>query len=170
MRSVGLDLSLVSSGLGEVVDGAASVGRVQVPRLRGHERLSEITGKVFAFCDGADLVVLEGPAYGSLGQRGHHERAGLWWLVAHGLHERGVRYAVAAPAARCLYATGKGNASKDHVLVSVVRRYRSVAVGGNDEADALVLAAMGWHLLTGVPLVPLPQANMAAVEKVGWDG
>ena len=31
---------------------------------------------------------------------------------------------------------------------------------------ALVLAAMGWHLMTGVPLVPLPQVNVQAVERL----
>jgi hypothetical protein len=50
-----------------------------------------------------DPGVVEGPRpvdYGNQGgegrQSGHHERAGLWWLVTHALWKRGIDYAVAS--------------------------------------------------------------------------
>ena len=67
------------------------------------------------------------------------------------------------PTSRATYATGKDNAGKDAVLAAVVRRYPDVDVTGNDEADALVMAAMGARLL-GHPLEDsLPQSHLRAL-------
>ncbi|NUS59160.1 MAG: hypothetical protein HOV66_30530, partial [Streptomycetaceae bacterium] len=65
------------------------------------------------------------------------------------------------------YATGKGNAGKDEVLAAVVRRYPDVEVSNNNEADALVLRAMGCDHL-GQPLAVVPQTHRAALDKVAW--
>ena len=70
------------------------------------------------------------------------------------------------PSCRAKYATGKGNAGKDEVLLAVARRYPHAPVGGNDEADALVLAAMGARLL-GEPVEDsLPKAHLDALAKL----
>ena len=66
-----------------------------------------------------------------------------------------------APALLKKYATGKGNAAKDEVLASVVRRYPQVDISGNDISDALVLAAMGARQLrtpieTSMPVATWP--------------
>ena len=69
------------------------------------------------------------------------------------------------------YATGKGggpDSSKDQVLAAVIRRYPAVDVTGNDEADALVLAAMGARW-AGHPIDdPLPVLQTTAMAKVAW--
>lgn len=172
VRVVGVDLSLASTGLAVVEAGARGrVGRVQTkPAGQGliarRERLGVICGGVRSWTAGADLVVVEGLAYAS---RSPHasERAGLWWLVVDGLLADGVPVAVVAPTTRAKYATGKGSAGKDAVLAAVVRRYPDVEVSGNDEADALVLAAMGARWL-GYPIDDLPTAHVAAVGKAVW--
>jgi hypothetical protein len=165
---VGLDLSLSSTGVAVArSDLSVSADRIRPhPKLRGHERLGWLSARVGDFTGGACLVVVEGPSYGSKGGCAH-ERAGLWWLVTHRLWRAGVPTAVVAPASLKKYATGRGNAGKDEVLAGVVRRFPGVAVDGNDEADAVVLAAMGADKL-GFPPVPMPAAHREALVKVSW--
>lgn len=76
---------------------------------------------------------------------------------------------IITPSQRAKYATGKGNASKDAVLLAVARRYPTVEVTDNNEADALVLAAMIARL-AGRPIeTSLPQTHLDALAKVRWD-
>lgn len=164
--AIGLDLSLTGTGV------AGSAGWTHVIRppkaLRGHQRLQHVRDAILeAIPTGVTLVVVEGPSYGSQGgQAGHHERAGLWWFVTHSLWKRDVAYAVASPAARAKYATGKGNAGKADVVREVTRRF-DWFVGGEDEADALVLAAMGADRL-GHPIAAMPAVNRKALDAVCW--
>lgn len=180
MRVVGLDLSLTNTGVAIIDDGAVELQRV---RSNGHkaatlaERGSRLDQITYAIEDHLgdlergfpDLVIIEGPSYGQHRQGGQHDRAGLWWQVVRLSADLASGHIVEVPpATRAKYATGKGNAAKDHVLASVVRRYPTVTVDGNDTADALVLAAMGARWL-GEPIeASLPQANLAAMDAVAW--
>lgn len=114
----------------------------------------------------ADLVIIEAPAY-SKSNAGTSMLNGLWWMILNRLDVLGIPYAVAQPTTLKKYATGKGNASKDAVLLAVARRYPHIDVTDNNQADALVLAAMGadHH---GQPLVELPHAHREALVKVAW--
>jgi hypothetical protein len=124
---LGLDLSLSSTGVaGNAGGGWADV--IKPPaKLRGHERMAYIRGAILdRYIPGVTLVAVEGPSYGNQGaqrQAGHHERAGLWWLLTHYLWAADVPTIVVPPASLKKYATGKGNAGKDDVLREVVRRF-----------------------------------------------
>lgn len=171
MKVVGLDLSLTSAGLAVIVDDAAAVERFTSvtagPLVTArHRRMRRMVNGIYEWSAGADLVVLEGPSYGSTTPH-QHDRSGLWWLVAHRVRDAGLPLAVVPPTSRAKYATGKGNASKDAVLVSVVRRYPDVNVTGNDEADALILAAMGARFL-GRPIDVVPQLHLTALKGAQW--
>ncbi len=166
-RIYGLDLSLTSTGVASAVGWAESIR--PPAKLRGHARMAAILAGITDLVVQPDLVVVEGPSYGNQGaqrQAGHHERAGLWWLVTHNLWTRGVRVAVAPPASVKKYATGKGNAAKDEVMVAVCRRFPWFD-GNNDCADAVILAALGADHL-GVPMVPMPAAHRVAMDGVAW--
>lgn len=182
MKVVGLDLSLTSTGVAVITDGEVTLQRIRSTGRKDaslddrHMRLHNLRLDICLVAGMADLVVVEGPSYGQHRQGGQHDRAGLWWLVVdwlrNGQDEPGGGWdrplAEVPPATRAKYATGKGNAAKDHVLASVVRRYPTVTVDGNDTADALVLAAMGARRL-GAPIeTSLPQANLAAMDAVAW--
>ncbi len=174
-RVMGLDLSLTGTGVAVVGGSGVEVLRtVRAGKLTGHARLDLVLAAIDAADRGAnlDLVVIEGPSYGNQGdgkrQRGHHERAGLWWIVAHGLYRSRRPYAVASPAARAKYATGDGRANKAAVLAAVRELYADLAAPRNDnEADALVLAAMGVDRLGG-ELVEVPPRNREALRRVQW--
>ncbi|MFG1997897.1 hypothetical protein ACGFNU_01965 [Spirillospora sp. NPDC048911] len=166
-----LDLSLTRVGVaGTGADPKEIwVGSIVV-RETAYARLRAIRTEILDHCSGAELVVVEGPSYGSgtgRRERGHHERAGLWWLVTYGLWARDVPFAVVPPAAVKRYATGRGQATKDAVLLAAARRYPRVPIESNDEADALILLAMGLDHL-GRPLAEVPKSHRAAVASVAW--
>lgn len=172
---VGLDLSLTATGVATIANGIAETRTLKpAPKMLAHERLAWVVQEVWEYAgrfqfDLVDLVVVEGPSYGNQGsgrQSGHHERAGLWWLMTHTLWEHGSYTAVVPPAALKKYATGKGSAGKDAVLLATARRFPNFA-GDNNEADALWLAAMGADHL-GEPVVAMPAAHRAALDAVKW--
>lgn len=135
-------------------------------------RLRKLAGSITSACAGADLVVVEGPSYASEGA-GTWDRAGLWWLVIARLTGAGLNVVEVPPSNVKTYALGKGGGAgtgKDEVLAAVIRRYMGVVdVPGNNEADALLLAAMGARF-AGYPIEPhgLPQTHLRAMNAVRW--
>lgn len=165
MKVAALDLSLTSTGIARMDDLSLTTD-VFKPKTTGHERLDAIITTCLRAALGADLVLVEGPAFGAKGDA-YHQLAGLWWLVTHEFHRSGRPFAVVTPAALKLYATGSGNASKDRVVIEVARRWPNVALADNNAADALVMAAMGSRHL-GHPVDELPKTHLAAMTKVRW--
>lgn len=173
MIVTGLDLSLTSTGWATVTDaGDITTGRIQskgtkTATLRDRrERLADLAWKISEAASDADLVVVEGPSFGQLRQSGQHDRAGLWWLALDAIWQVCTVVEV-PPASVKKYATGKGNADKDTVLLAVARRFPHVDLTGNDEADALILAAMGARHL-GTPIDDMPLTHTMAMSKVAW--
>lgn len=177
---VGLDLSLTATGIAtpDGVRTLGSKGKAGATLLQRSARLHDLAMDIGSAVDTVraglgllsserTLVVVEAPAFSRT--TGHqHDRSGLWWLVVDELCGSALVDVVeVAPSARARYATGKGNAGKDEVLAAVVRRYPDVLVSNNNEADALVLRAMGCDWL-GQPLAVVPQTHRAALDKVAW--
>lgn len=156
---IGLDLSLTSTGVAVAHRGHIVTARV-VSKPNGNtsadtaERLQTIVAGIFDHIPTTEhtRVAIEGPSFGSVNGKAH-ERGGLFWTVRLKLARRGIDTIVIPPTSVKKYATGSGAAPKDHVLAAVIRRYPDADVTGNDQADALVLAAMcaRYH---GAPLEP----------------
>lgn len=170
---VGLDLSLTSTGVATIRNGAATVRRITSKPKKDattedtSARLDTLVAAIVSAIPSSDatLVAVEGPSFGSTGGA-QHERGGLWWLVRHALRAEGLDVVVVPPTVVKKYATGVGNAQKDRVLAAVIRRYPDVDVTGNDEADALVLAAIRARN-AGYPFESsLPQAQADAAKSV----
>jgi Holliday junction resolvasome RuvABC endonuclease subunit len=163
MIIVGVDLSLVSTG---VAHGDGTVHRIRLPDS-GPARLRDLRDAIVACCTSpwADLVVIEGQSYASNG-KGHSELAGLHWLVNVALFERGIPYVNIAPTSLKMYATGRGNASKEDVHDAAIKRL-GYAGASQDEADALWLRAAALDHY-GHPLVELPATHRRAHQKIPW--
>jgi crossover junction endodeoxyribonuclease RuvC len=159
--AIGLDLSLTSTG---VASSRGWVERIQV-KGTGFKRLREIRDEVVTLThSNADLYVVEALSIGStFGQ--HLTRAGLWHMVMDRVDSWGTPWIEVAPTSLKKYATGKGNAAKDEVLAAAIRRFPAINVTGNDEADALWLAAIGADLL-GEPMVEMPGTNRTVLRKL----
>jgi crossover junction endodeoxyribonuclease RuvC len=173
MNVIGIDLSLTCTGIAIITPDEVTTQRVvsrgkadatlEQRTMRLHNLALDISNTVWD--SKPELVLIEAPAF-SRSNPGMHDRSGLWWMIVQMLDSLVI--VEVSPTCRCRYATGRGNASKDDVLSAVVRRYAGVDVNGNDEADALILAAMGARHL-GHPIeVSLPQANLAALAGVHW--
>jgi crossover junction endodeoxyribonuclease RuvC len=167
MDCVGGDLSLTSTG---VATAAGETLSLQPPKhLRGMDRLvwlRDAFGNCIApFGRPADLVILEGYSYGSKFSHSH-ALGELGGVIRVWLHERGIVYVDVPPATLKVYVCGKGNATKDAVLVQAVRRSVREFRGG-DEAEAFMLRAFGMAAY-GFPLFDVPVPNQVAFKKIEW--
>lgn len=161
---VAFDLSLTATGV------AAGWGETVIAsKLRGMPRLAEIRREVMGRCDGgpgmaADLVVLEGYAFGRPNQAAHLGELG--GVIRLALHDAGIPYVDVPPSNVKKYATGKGNAPKPDVRMEVFKRHgRDIA--NDNECDAFVLRAMALDHY-GAPLVAMPATHRAALTAVDW--
>lgn len=175
-KVVGLDLSLTSTGMAGVDGGQVwGLERIKTTGKKGDDlmarrvRISGITQDVFQFVRTAEpvLVVIESPSYGSL-HGSPHDRSGLWWLVTDMLHELEIPVATVSPQGRAKYGTGNGRAKKPEVYAAVKEQYPDLTFSCDDEADALLLAAMGARYL-GEPCDPwLTGRNLEAIDAAAW--
>lgn len=178
MRIIGLDLSLTATGVAVIGhDGEVTVTTIKSKGDAGatlrerHSRLDDLRDRIMRRVEGdTDLVVIEQPAF-SRTTGHHHDRSGLWWLMVDALwywQEEPLSIVEVTPGSLKKYATGNGSAGKDEVLLAVARRYPDIPVKDNNQADALVLAAMGARSL-GRPIDQLPKLNLTAMGAVKWE-
>lgn len=176
MIIAGIDPSLTSTGVAivrspERVETATVTSKPPAPgteTVRSRfERMEQLAAEILDHVDGAEVVGIESPAYGMRNAGKVHDRSGLWWWIVGQLQGRGVPVVEVSPPSRMMYATGKGNAGKDLVLVTAATTYKQAAINGNDVADAVVIAAMVSRL-AGQPieLREPSQAKMRALTKV----
>lgn len=162
-RILALDLSLTAAGWAALPDAAQGV--IAVKKWDSFpDRLGRICDaiRVKVLTHAPELVVLEGPSYGS-NMRGHVDTMGLRAVVLMMLHEMGLPTVELAPASLKMYATGKGNAAKDAVFASAIRRLDFPGTD-NNAADAWVLAHLAADAL-GEPVVALPETHRRAIAK-----
>ena len=162
-RILGLDLSITCTGLAgpgwtETIKPSKKLDTL----ARMDVVVRELTDRFLA---GVELVALEGIAMAA--HDTNRQIAGLNWIVRRELWKRGVPFASVPPMTLKQFIAGKGNASKADVVREVTRRFDWFA-GGEDEADAVVLAAMAADR-AGSPMAFLPKAQRdAAMAKVAW--
>jgi len=174
---VGLDLSLTQTGVAVVEEGRVhwtgvvkSAGKRDDSLSDRGTRISLIVSGVRSLVDrtGAQLAVIEAPSFNSrFGSA--HDRSGLWWRVVHMLDTRDIPVAQVTPMQRAKYGTGKGNADKKTVHAAVQKMYGrpDLPIKTNDEADAVLLAAMGARHL-GKPCDVINDWQAEAMVKVVW--
>jgi Holliday junction resolvasome RuvABC endonuclease subunit len=178
---VGIDVSLTSTGI--AVADAGRIVHTRAIRTKALPKeqkadLGAICRRILSVLDAVQgtvlayrpaLVVIEAPSHGSrFGSP--HERSGLWWLIVSWLEDRATDVAQVAPTARAKYGTGRGNADKEQVHKAVQTNYGTddLPIKTNDEADAVLLAAMGARHL-GQPVEGwLPTGAIDAMDKVVW--
>lgn len=176
MSWVGIDPSLTGTAIAVIDDTTGALRTARMP-TKGNladsldERISRLDSierwvrDRFEEIGRIDLTIgIEGPAYAAQAQAGVHLRAGLWWRLATRASKYGDLVEI-SPKQRAKYATGNGNAGKDEVLLAVAKRYPFMG-STNDEADAVVIAAM-LARLDGHPIDdPLPKPHLAALDKL----
>lgn len=166
-RVAGLDISLTGTGIATLggTTRVPTTGRRRDTIAQRNTRMRHITDTVLTEVGTVDLACVEGPSHHSVGGS-VWDRGGLWWLIVSALCARDIPVAVIPPTSRAKYATGKGNARKTAVLEAAQHRYGAI-LPTDDEADALILRAMGLHHL-GQPLAEVPDGHRAALAGCQW--
>lgn len=166
MKLLAIDPSLTATGLCGV-DGKSWSWK---PDCVGAERLSWYRACFTAlFSDERtrpDIALIEGYAYGRPNQA--HQVGELGGIIRLTAYRCEIPLVVIPPATLKKYATGKGNAKKEEVLVAAV--LRSGRELTNDEADAWWLRQIGLSHYdpTDLELVQMPKTNTDALSKVEW--
>lgn len=168
---VGLDLSLTATGIA-VTDVSRQGAGCFVVRSKGSLkdtlaeralRLSGLDDSIRQIIPSDAIIGIETPAYNQTSGN-HHDRSGLWWLVVSALAPYNRIVEVSTTQVK-KYATGKGNAGKDEVMIAAAKRYPEFDIVDNNSADAVVIAAFVSRAF-GYPLEDsLPQANLSALDK-----
>ncbi|QGH75257.1 RuvC-like Holliday junction resolvase [Mycobacterium phage Quesadilla] len=183
-RVLGIDTSLTATGLARI-DFAPELGtndiaddvRIEVATVGAPKPTADKSKKAMArrvnallekiegaFEGQIDLVAMEGLAYAAKGE-------GAWvlpWVfgrVIELVEDRQLPLVIVGTSQRAKYATGKGTADKDTVMLAAARRWPSAQIANNNEADAVIVGAVGAHYL-GFPLAPVTQAQLDVLAKV----
>ena len=174
-RVIGIDLSMTSTGLAVIDDGTiethtvtskADAGTLRSFLTRSQKMADDIDYAVSL--RPTDLVVIEGLIFHGISSSLDKIHA-HWWMVVNSICELVDQEPVVINSSqRCLYAIGKGSAKKDIVLAAVIKRYPQADPAGNDEADAVIFAAMGARHLGHPVEDSLPLANLEAMKAVRW--
>lgn len=174
MSVIGIDLSLVSTGVATVLPGGQAYTRSVTSTGKRDDSLADRVGRIRGLAeditDGAadcDLVVIEAAAYSRGAGSGSWDRAGLWWAVVQRLASRGVPVALCAPSTRAKWAAGTGKADKAAVAAAMARLFPDVEIANSDEADALALAHIG-AVHAGYPVATLARHDTKAMAAVKW--
>lgn len=169
---VGLDLSLTGTGIASA-GGACTIKSNAKSKIE--PRVNKIWNDMWEAIEdmsnhSASLFVIEGLAFASKTGK-VSERAFLHHFVRWQLWNMDKTFALVAPTARAKYATGKGNAGKDEVMIAVTKTWPQWDAKNNNEADAVCLYNMGVDHIMGHPLYdnPLPKLQRDALDKVEWD-
>ena len=171
-RVVGIDPSLAATGVADADGGLHTIrtkGKRGDPVAARALRLSMITARLRPYVVGADLMVIEGPAFGK-SNIGTHQGAGLWWRIVQLAHAAGVRIAILGPSQLKMLATGHGKAEKADIQAAM-QRISGRRAADSDQADAWWLRQAGL-IHVGHPdaldALDLPQANRVTLDKVVW--
>lgn len=148
---VGLDLSYTNTGIAVFKDGVfqelisktvATSPKLGIDVMRAHKILHEVMTLVSALDSqyGEPKVFIEDYAYARLTNR---EKMGeLGGVVKHGLWAQGYGFETLPISTIRKVVTGKGNATKDLVMMSLYKRY-GLDIQQNDLADAAAVALTG---------------------------
>ena len=192
MRVLGIDTSLTATGLARIdfvrpsaelaergntpgwthVISTATVGAPKPTKDRSKQAMcvrvnaliDQIEGCFSAPGETPDAVGMEALAYGARGDSAWV----LPWVFGRVI-ELTVEYAVplyiVGTTARAKFATGKGNADKDTVLLAAARQFPQAELRNNNEADALIVGAVVCQKL-GRPILPVTAYRTEVLAKV----
>jgi len=155
-----LDPSLVAFGY--CLNGESGVIK---SRLRGWDRVAEITQEVFRMTFGVDVVVVEGYSFGSKG-RSVYQIAELGGVVRFWLYQHKITTVEVTPGTLKKFTTGSGAAGKDQMLAAVIRRFYFQGTD-NNAADAHALWCFAREAY-GAAIASVPADRAALAHRLTW--
>mgnify|MGYP001167317652 FL=1 len=151
MRFVGLDLS-TKTGL-VIIDESGNVlteTEITSEIKNDPERMIDLTEQVLSHLEKDDVIAIEGFSYGSRG-KGIAFQFGYGYSVQIALYTNDFNYLIVTPSQVKKFATGKGNASKDNMILPIYKKW-GYEHSSDNVRDAFVLAQIARATKTSVEL------------------
>lgn len=147
MRYVGLDLS-TKTGL-VILDESGQVVKAEeitTKEKNDPQRMIILTEKIMSNLKDDDVIAIEGFSYGSRG-RGVSFQFGYGYAVRIALFTANKPFLIVTPSQVKKYATGKGNSSKDNMILPMFKKW-GFEHDSDNVRDAYVLAKIAFDLKT----------------------
>lgn len=165
LKIIGVDLSLTSTGV--CVSGIPfSINS----KNKGVKRLVDISERILNVVrlHNPHAIMLEGYSFGSKFSRAH-SIGELGGVVKTCLYKNGFSVIDVPPACRAKFATGKGNASKIDVLLSIsnLTGLEFDGAHADDLCDAWVLEQMGLAKF-GLSKFCWSNEQLSSLNKIDW--
>ena len=147
MRYVGLDLS-TKTGL-VILDKSGQVIKAEeitTKEKNDPQRMIILTEEIMSNLKEDDVIAIEGFSYGSRG-RGISFQFGYGYAVRIALFTANKPFLIVTPSQVKKYATGKGNSSKDNMILPIFKKW-GFEHDSDNVRDAYVLAKIAFDLKT----------------------
>lgn len=164
MRYVGIDLSTKTGFVAINQESKILLAEeIQGDSNKDPKRMVSLTEKILQRLDAKDKIIIEGFSYGSRG-RGMSFQFGLGHYVRNELYKFGFDYEIVTPGQLKKFATGKGNASKDNMILPIYKKWGFEHESDNVR-DAFVLAKIGQALNENTDLLKYEKEVIKEMEK-----
>lgn len=166
---MGIDPSLTSTGYVILDKNEIVVNGIIMAKESGIARLFSIKREIKELLVdfSPKLVVIEGYAFARANQA--HQMGELGGMVRMLLDEGFYRWLEVSPGQLKKFATGKGNSTKDVILMHVYKRWK-VEFNDNNIADAFVLAKIGQSVLGDTKGLTQDQLDIIKALRKKVDG
>ena len=164
MRFVGLDLS-TKTGL-VILDESGNVlteKEITSKIKKDPQRMIDLTEQVLSHLEKDDVIAIEGFSYGSRG-KGIAFQFGYGYSVQIALYTNDFNYLIVTPSQVKKFATGKGNASKDNMILPIYKKWKYEHESDNVR-DAFVLAQIARATKTSVELAKYQKEVINSLNK-----
>lgn len=189
MIGVGIDTSLVSTGVGVLVDGKlANYGRFGREGHNGaswasrSNRIRQSRSMVYQAATShgrPDCVVIEEHPYAVGNQGNEYDRAGLWHLVYEAFAARGIPVVVVGNKTGKAWVTGIGNATKADMIAVIddwyagqidppLAKLRKTVDHPDDLADAIGYATMAAFKMGDPIPFEAKERHRTALQLLPW--
>ncbi|MEK5058616.1 hypothetical protein BK126_03115 [Paenibacillus sp. FSL H7-0326] len=111
-------------------------------------QIDQIIDEIFNNLEPNDVIAIEGFSYNSKG-RSIDYQFGLGHAIRLELYRQNIKWIEVAPTQVKKYASGKGNASKENMIIPILRHW-SFEHNSNNVRDAFVLAHIARSVRSGV--------------------
>ena len=164
MRYIGIDLSS-KTGLVAInqENKILMAEEIQGDSNEDPKRMVSLTEKILQRLDAKDKIMIEGFSYGSRG-RGVSFQFGLGHYVRNELYKYGFDYKIVAPGQLKKFASGKGNTSKDNMILPIYKKWGFEHESDNVR-DAFVLAKIGQAFNQGNDLLKYENEVIEELKK-----
>lgn len=164
-KVLGLDLSMVGTGLAHTLEGEVCTHTVKTRDKDRDRRLIQIQTTIRELATGAELCLIEAPTPRSPSSVISGMVQGAARMV---LLDLGIPYGTLMPASLKKYATGRGTGDKIPMAIAALKR-AGLEFPNDNECDAFWLwVAANDHL--GHPVFDLPAVNRESLKKIKMEG